>query len=137
MMSLFLVHIFLMLNYCSALKASGITCSATYFGIQQPDSRVRSVSAGIYETDIFCQIGPEIQNVTFSKSSVFWTVFLSFCKLTARINIYWKYPTYAQVEGAGTQMPSGRGLHHGSGSSSFIYYLALGFEAWKCHNLWI
>lgn len=135
-MSLFLPHIFLMLNYCSALKASEITCSATYFRIQQPDSRV-SVTAGIYETDIFCQIGPEIQNVTFSKSSVFWTEFLSFCKLTARINIYWKYPTYAQAEGAGRQMPSGRCLHHGSGSSSLIYYPALGFEAWKCHNLWI
>lgn len=136
-MSLFLLHIFLTLNYCSALKASEITCSATCFGIQLPDSRVRSVSAGTYKTHIFYQLGPEIHNVTFSKSSVFWTVFLSFCKPTARINIYWKYPTYAQAEGAGRWMPSGRGLHCGSGSSSFIYDPALGFEAWKCHNLWI
>lgn len=66
MMTFFLLDIFLMFNYSNALKSSEITNSVTCFGIQQPDGRVRSISAGTYETHVFYQLGTEMQNVTFS-----------------------------------------------------------------------
>lgn len=95
----FPLDIFLMFNYCSALKSNEITNSVTCFGIQQPDERVRSISAGTYETRVFYQLGTEIQNVTFSCLKKFLNalgVFLSFCKSPAGLSIYWKGSTYIQ-----------------------------------------